>query len=501
MDFSKLTDDELQLAENLAKWTKGKFSEDQFNVAKKVQERTKLKGLNPDFVLPMVMAESGFNPNAKSPKGAMGVMQITQDTANTYKCKNPQDVDQNIDCGLNILSDLVAKKNIGNNPYKVLTAYNAGPSTKYFTSGNIKDMPDETINHMDKISTFYGGSLPTVATGEAPAEQASTESAGQTESSGQAEVESAGENGATVTPKSTSEIPGKSEANKPFLGMVGAGAGASLAGSLETGKKLLPLVPNIIGRMGGNAPGPTTVMTRGGLQSYLNGMIPSNVRLSLTELEKVSGVGKIRTMSEVQNALKAIQAVEEQKIAKPMVKMVEGRPGVFEQTGRFTTSTTPGKPAVSLAPYEIPDKGPVRAAVGRQLQTAGEVAKSVVPSVGRVGMGALGGANAVMTGYDAVELARKIEDDKRKGIKHETYLGLTPDEWRLASKSAATVGGGLSMLPFGLTQGAGLALQAPEMVLSGAESFGRAMKNADKEQIDRSLSSVDPMGNPMGGLP
>ena len=492
MDFTKLTDDELQLAENLAKWTKGKFSEDQFNIAKKVQERSKLKGLNPDFVLPMVMAESGFNPSAKSPKGAMGVMQITQDTADTYKCKNPQDVDQNIDCGLNILSDLVAKKNIGNNPYKVLTAYNAGPSTKYFASGNIKDMPDETINHMDKISTFYGGSLPTVATGEASTEQASTESAGQTESSEQAEVEPAGENGAPVAPKASSEIPGKSEADKPFLGMVGAVSGAGVAGSLETGKKLIPLLPNIIGRIGGNAPGPATVMTRAGLQSYLNSQIAPNLRLPLTELEKVSGAGKIRTMSEVQNALKAIQAVEEQKVAKPMVKMIEGRPGVYEQTGRFTTSTTPGKPAVSLAPYEIPEQGPMRAAVGRQLQTAGEVTRSIAPSAGRVGLGVLGGANAVMTGYDAWEMAQKL-----KKANDPSWI-----DWaRLATKGAATLGGGLSMLPFGLTQGAGIALQAPEMVWSGAESLGRAMKNADKEQVDRSLSSVDPMGNPIGGLP
>jgi hypothetical protein len=352
--------------------------------------------------------------------------------------------------------------------------------------------PEKAVDKLAQaVTNFEGGTWQ-----EKPKEESSVDT-----SSTDASVDPAGENGDTVAPKATSEIPGKSKANKPFLGIVGAGAGASLAGSLETGKKLLPLVPNIIGRMGGNAPGPTTVMTRGGLQSYLNGMIPSNVQLSLTELEKVSGVGKIRTMSEVQNALKAIQAVEEQKVAKPMVKMVEGRPGVFEQTGRFTTSSTPGKPAVSLAPYEVPDKGPVRAAIGRQLQTAGEVAKSVVPSVGRVGMGALGGANAVMTGYDAVELAKKIEDDKSRGVKHETYLGLTPDEWRLASKSAATVGGGLSMLPFGVTQGAGLVLQTPEMVLGGAESLSRAMKNADKEQIDRSLSSVDPMGNPMGGLP
>ena len=73
----------------------------------------------------------------------------------------------------------------------------------------------------------------------------------------------------------------------------------------------------------------------------------------------------------------------------------------------------------------------------------------------------------MMSGYDAYELAQKIKKEKEQGIKHDTILGLTPDEWRLASKSAATVGGGLSMLPFGVTQLGGLALQAPEMAISG----------------------------------
>ena len=196
-------------------------------------------------------------------------------------------------------------------------------------------------------------------------------------------------------------------------------------------------------------------------------------------------------MSEVQNALKAIQAVEDQKVTKPMVKLVPGRPGVFEQTGRFTTRTTPGTPGVDLTPYEVKPTGPVRQALGRELTTAGEVTRAVAPSVGRIAMGGLGGASALMSGYDAYELSKKIEEDKKRGVKQETYMGLTPDEWRLASKSAATAGGAMAMAPFGWTQLGGLALSSPELAWSLYDWY----KNRGKAGLPAAGSA------PSGGLP
>jgi hypothetical protein len=272
------------------------------------------------------------------------------------------------------------------------------------------------------------------------------------------------DDGARVEPVNASGIPGGSSDIKPALGVVGGGAGLGTATTLETTKKVAPLVPNIINALTpGREVNPNMPQSRLSLQRYLNSQIAPNLKLPLSELEKVSGAGKIRTMSEVQNALKAIQAVEEKKVAKPIVRMVPGRPGVFEETGQFRTSTTPRKPGVDLTQYEMKPSGPVRQAVGRELATVGEVGKAVAPSISRIALGGLGGAGAVMSGYDAYELSKKIEEDKKKGIKHETYMGLTPDEWRLATKSAATVGGGLSMMPFGLTQLSGLAMSAPEL--------------------------------------
>lgn len=480
MDVTKLTDDELQLAEKLATWTKGKFSEDQFNVAKKVQDKSRAKNLNPEFILPMVMAESGFNPKAKSPKGADGVMQITADTADFYKCENRFDTDQNIDCGLTILADLVSKKNIGNDPYKVLTAYNAGPSTKYFNTGKIEDMPDETINHMDKVSEFYGGSLPEVKfekNPEAPSDEVKPKPAEEDD---------------TIKPPPKG-LPGETD---PYA-FIGGVTGATIAGHVETGKKLLPLIPNLINKMGGQSIDMNKPVSRMALQNWLNSMLQSNnqnVRLPVSELEKLTGK-QIRTMGELGDAYKAIQAVEEQKVTKPMVKMVEGRPGVFEQTGRMTSSTIPGREAIDLSPYEVKSKGPLSRAVGQQMQTAREVVNSALPSVGKVAIGGLGGANAAMQGYDAWEMAQKL-----KAMKDPRWT----DYARLATKTMATAGGALSMVPLGISQPIGLALQAPEAAISlgenlyeGSKELAKRRKEATRQDVDRMLMNVDSMGNPI----
>jgi hypothetical protein len=145
MDLSKLTDKQLE-------------------IAIKVAEAAQRNGLNPDFVLPMVMIESRFDPAAVSPKGAMGVMQLMPDTAKSLNV-DPNNVDQNIDGGIRLLKELIQNPKIGNDPYKVLAGYNASTETrnKFYASGDLSVLPDETINHMIKVSELYGGELPKVS--------------------------------------------------------------------------------------------------------------------------------------------------------------------------------------------------------------------------------------------------------------------------------------------------------------------------------------------------
>ena len=139
-----------------------RLSDEQLQVAMKVAEEAKRQGVNPDFVLPMVMVESAFNPNAVSKKGAMGVMQLMPDTAKSLGV-DASDLDQNISGGVTLIKQLLGNEKIGSDPQKVLIGYNAGPNTKFFQTGNIQDLPDETLNHIVKVSNAYGGELPTVS--------------------------------------------------------------------------------------------------------------------------------------------------------------------------------------------------------------------------------------------------------------------------------------------------------------------------------------------------
>lgn len=452
-----------------------KLSNEQLEIANKVAAEAEKQGINPGFALSMAMAESGFDPKALSPKGAIGVMQLMPNTAKGLNV-DPNNIDENIAGGIKLIKQLVGNRNIGNDPQKVLMGYNAGPGTKFFKTGNLEDLPTETLNHIVKVSDNFGGQLPSVLSRQSAQDQSVAPE--QAAAQPGAEVQPT-DDGQRIEPQGTADIPGAADANKPFLGIVGGGAGLGVASTLETTKKVAPLLPNILNRViPGNTVNPNLPQSRMSLQRYLNSQIAPNLRLPLSSLEheitalqKVTTpnapVTKIRTMSEVQMALDAIKEVEAKTVAKPMVRQVPGRPGVFENTGMFTSSTTPGRPGVDLTQYEVRgNPGPLRQAVQRELTTAGEVARAVAPSLGRVVMGGLGGAGAVMSGYDAYELGEKIKRDREKGIEYEKTLGLTPDEWRLFSKSMATAGGGLSMLPFGVTQIGGLALSAPEIGMS-----------------------------------
>jgi hypothetical protein len=356
--------------------------------------------------------------------------------------------------------------------YKLHLAHQLG--LKSTTDPFPKDAHDKIAN---VISSFEGGTWnqpQQQTTGQVPA----------LPTQGQPLITNAGASPAPVPKPSEFPIPIAAGAGA----MLGAGAGATL----ETGKKVASFAPNLINAIFGRQVAPDEPVSRLSLQRYLNSQIAPNLKLPLSELEQVSGAGKIRTMSEVQNALKAIQAVEDQKTTKPVYRMVSGRPGVFEETGMVTTSTTPGRPAVDLSKYEMKPQGPMRQAVTRQLGNAAEATRAMIPSFARVAGAGLGGATAAISGVEALEMA-----DKLRKAGNPSWV----DYARLAVKAGSALGGGLSVVPTGITQALGLGLQVPEMAWSGAEALQKGYKNADKRQIENALSNVDAMGNPTGALP
>jgi len=108
-------------------------------------------GLPRELVRSVMSAESGFQPLAVSPKGAVGLMQLMPGTAQVLGA-DPHDPAQNVDVGARYLRDLLEKYN-----YRLrhaLAAYNAGPGAVERYNG----VPPyrETINYINRIEKRLG---------------------------------------------------------------------------------------------------------------------------------------------------------------------------------------------------------------------------------------------------------------------------------------------------------------------------------------------------------
>jgi soluble lytic murein transglycosylase-like protein len=107
-------------------------------------------GLPRSLVRSVMAAESGFSQAAVSPKGAIGLMQLMPETAQTLNV-DPTDPAQNADAGTRYLRDLLLKYD--GRLWQALAAYNAGPGAveKY------KGIPPyrETIDYIKRIDAKY----------------------------------------------------------------------------------------------------------------------------------------------------------------------------------------------------------------------------------------------------------------------------------------------------------------------------------------------------------
>lgn len=137
-----------------------KLNENQQRYANMVAAEARRQGVNPDLAISVAFAESGLNPSTPpSSKGAVGLMQLLPSTAEELGV-DPNDLTQNIRGGVTYLRQLGER--FENDPVKTLSAYNAGPNSKFLETNNSKDVPTETLKYVIKISDLHGGNLPPV---------------------------------------------------------------------------------------------------------------------------------------------------------------------------------------------------------------------------------------------------------------------------------------------------------------------------------------------------
>ena len=89
-----------------------------------IEHAARQTGLDPALIQAVAQVESAFNPNAQSPKGALGLMQLMPATAQRYGVTNPLDPATNLLGGARYLSDLLRLFN--DDLELALAAYNAG---------------------------------------------------------------------------------------------------------------------------------------------------------------------------------------------------------------------------------------------------------------------------------------------------------------------------------------------------------------------------------------
>lgn len=112
----------------------------------------KRQGVDPRFIHAVIKQESKYDPDATSPAGAKGLMQLMPATAKRFNCDDLKDQACNVEAGTKYLAWLL--KRFNGDVSLALAGYNAGEGSVDKYQG-IPPYP-ETENYVKKIVANYG---------------------------------------------------------------------------------------------------------------------------------------------------------------------------------------------------------------------------------------------------------------------------------------------------------------------------------------------------------
>ena len=116
-----------------------------------IRSAAQFSSVEESLIRAIIHAESAYQPDAQSPKGAQGLMQLMPATQAELDVANPFDPEANINGGARYLSQLLAE--FDGDFELAAAAYNAGPSAVYKYGG----IPpyDETREYVRRVRILY----------------------------------------------------------------------------------------------------------------------------------------------------------------------------------------------------------------------------------------------------------------------------------------------------------------------------------------------------------
>jgi len=116
-----------------------------------IHSASQFNAVDESLIRAIIHAESAYQPDAQSPKGAQGLMQLMPSTQVELNVSDPFDPGDNIRGGAHYISRLLEE--FGGNLDLAMAAYNAGPNavTKY---GGIPPY-DETREYVRRVKILY----------------------------------------------------------------------------------------------------------------------------------------------------------------------------------------------------------------------------------------------------------------------------------------------------------------------------------------------------------